>query len=215
MARTMNMKSLRLNWERQFDREEIDRFRNVLKDYADGRNVEIDSKKEQIVKLPNENDPDTHEQLASLDDDSSFLGELINMGDELSILALYKKIEITRKRILMRELSGRWGIELSERELSDINYINKKIPINLDNIEGAFGVDALRCISNAIKHEGVVTKEMELCGGCWQRGQKLTGLGQEYERLAIEAEKYIRALIDSVTKYNKKKSNKHRKSIRK
>ena len=79
-------------------------------------------------------------------------------------------------------------------------------------MEGALGVDVLRRISNAIKHEGVVTKEMESCGGCWERGQKLTGLGEEYERLAIEAEKYIRALVDSVTKYNKRMSNKHRKS---
>ena len=92
------------------------------------------------------------------------------------------------------------------------NYINKNVPIDFNNIEGALGVDVLRCISNAIKHEGVVTKEMESCGGCWKRGQKLTGLGEEYERLAIEAEKYIRALVDSVTQYNKRMSNRHRKS---
>ena len=192
----MDIEELRKNWERQFVREEIDRLREALQGYGERRSIEIES---EISELKNAEHSSDHEQrMASLDDDRSFLPELIKLGDELAILALYKKVEITRTRLLQNEIE-----EAKRIDLSNAREIESRLRLDLSEIDGAYGVDELRHLSNAIKHNGVVTKGLASCGG-WKVGEKLKDLGVEYESLAVEAEKYIRALVDAIEAHKKK-----------
>ena len=192
----MNFKELVLNWEKRFDREVIDRFRDGLSSFAKNREAEIGAEYDN-EELANREDGFEHQlYLSFLEDEASYLSDIIELGDELSIIALYKKIELTRKRILKRSYST-----LDERQLSYFNYLKDNVPFDITQIDGAIGVDELRLINNAIKHQGKVSTKLASYNS-WIKGKELSGLGEAYKRLAPESEKYIASLVDAIKSYN-------------
>jgi len=192
----MNFKNFILNWERRFDREVIDRFRDGLLSFAKDREAEIGKEYDIENQETWENGFERQAYLSFLEDEASYLSEIIQLGDELSIIALYKKIELTRKRILKKSLDN-----LNERKLSDFDYLKNDLGFDVTLIAGAASIDELRLINNAIKHEGNVTRGLACYQG-WIEGEKLSGLGAAYKRLATESEVYIASLVDEIKSYN-------------
>lgn len=192
----MDFRTLILNWERRFDHEIIDRFRDGLADYAANREKEIGNEYEQVSRSGGVDEFEHQFYLSFLEDEAAFLGEIIALGDELAIIALYRNIELTSKRILKRSFSG-----LDERQLSSLDYINNNIPFDITRLDGAAGVDELRLINNSIKNHGKVSGELSRYPG-WVEGNELQGLGDAYNRLAPESEKYILSLVDAIRDSN-------------
>lgn len=192
----MDFKTLILNWERRFDREVIDRFRDGLSAYAINREMEIGKEYDKESKAGAVDDFEQQSYLSFLEDEASFLGEIIELGDELAIIALYKKIELTRKRIIKRSFPA-----LNERQLSHFDYIKNNLPFDITQIDGAGGVDEIRLINNSIKHQGKVSRELAQYQG-WVEGEEIKGLGEAYKKLAPESERYIASLVDAIKAHN-------------
>ena len=188
----MDFNALKLNWERSFDREGIDRFRDGLAAYAKSREKEIGDEYKKASGKDGEDYPERELYLSFLEDEAAFLDEIVALGDELAIIALYKKIELTRKRILKKFFHS-----LNEKKLSYFDYIKSNLPFDITQINGADGIDELRCINNAVKHQGKVSKELSHYRG-WVEGKELIELDEAYKRLAPETEKYIASLVDAI-----------------
>ncbi|OQK15997.1 hypothetical protein AU255_12815 [Methyloprofundus sedimenti] len=194
----MDFKTLMLNWERRFDREVIDRFRDGLLAYANDREKEVGAEYAKEEQVKREDEFEHQSYLTFLEDEASFLGEIIALGDELAIIALYKKIELTRKRILKRSFPS-----LNEKKLSDFDYIKGTLLFfDIDQIDGASGADELRLINNSIKHQGKVSRPLAAKYQGWVEGEELRELGKVYKRLAPESEKYIASLVDAINAHH-------------
>ena len=192
----MDFKTLILNWERRFDREVIDRFRDGLAVYVKNREKEIGIEYDKELQAGVGDEFEHQSYLSFLEDEADFLGEIVSLGDELAIIALYKKIELTRKRIIKRSFQS-----LNERQLSYFDYIKNNLPFDITQIDGAVGVDELRLINNSIKHQGEASRELSRYQG-WIEGEELKGLGDAYKRLAPESVRYIASLVDAIKAHN-------------
>jgi hypothetical protein len=192
----MDFKTLILNWERRFDREVIDRFRDGLSAYVINREKEIGEQYDKESQAGAAYDFKQQSDHSFLEDEASFLGEIVELVDELAIIALYKKIELTRKRILKRFFPA-----LNERKLSCFDYIKNELPFDITKIDGADGVNEIRLINNSIKHQGKVSKELANYQG-WVEGRELKGLGEAYKKLAPKSEQYIASLVDAIEAHN-------------
>lgn len=192
----MDFKTLVLNWERCFDREVIDRFRDGLSTYARNKEQEIGKEYDKGSQVSRDDNFDRQSYLSYLEDEASFLDEIVSLGDELAIIALYKKIELTRKRIIKISFPS-----LNERQLSYFDYIKSNMPFDITQIDGAIRVDELRLINNSIKHQGKVSSELSQYQP-WVEGDVLKDLGDAYIRLAPETEKYIASLVDSIKSHH-------------
>lgn len=88
------------NWEKKLDHDVIDGFRDAISSFAKDREKELSQEYGAIDKSRFESEFDYESYKSHLEGEGSFLGEIYELRNELVILALYKKIELKRKRIL-------------------------------------------------------------------------------------------------------------------
>jgi len=111
----------------------------------------------------------------------------------LIIVALYRKVELTRKRLLKHA-----DPNLNDREL----FIFKKVKEQLEKkvaygIKANQAIDELRCLNNAIKHEGIVSEELSRFPD-WIHGEELSDLDKAYERLSKDVRVYLKDLYSKL-----------------
>jgi hypothetical protein len=130
-------------------------------------------------------------------DEAYFLEEMQKLSHELSIVALYKKIEIGTKRAVVycyRDIKPEslFKIEKLIKEL-------KKKGIDLTNVPHYKAMDELRCLNNSVKHSGVVDSELAIFPE-WtgKEHEPLKDLDKAYNRLAPSCIKYFHALMDKL-----------------
>ncbi|GAB3528538.1 hypothetical protein [Photobacterium alginatilyticum] len=113
------------------------------------------------------------------------------LGDELSILALYKKVEIKTKKIIESKVPNP-----KSKNLSYINNVRSILPFELETIDGYSSFNELRLLNNAIKHGGLVSNELSSKYPSWIEGDELKDLDIAYRRLLSGVELYVSTLVE-------------------
>jgi hypothetical protein len=138
----------------------------------------------------------SEEQLEGLADDLHDIESVDSLAGELAIVGLYRIVEMNTKRVLrlrysLKKVRKFYQIEALAKKLKD------DLNIELANIEGFAAIDELRCVNNAVKHEGTVSKELAKYPS-WKKGDRLVGLAAASNRLAPFVPKYLYALAMAV-----------------
>jgi len=133
-----------------------------------------------------------------LADESYVLDEVLDLGGQLAIVALYRIVELKISKIL----GWRW----SEEDIKKMNLykadrlakaLRGKLGIDIKVLPGFAAVDELRLLNNAIKHQGRVSAQLAKYSG-WVQGEPLRELGAAYTRLAPPVPVYLKALAGHI-----------------
>jgi hypothetical protein len=158
----------------------IDRFRAHVRDAAAAQRRSIERRAD---GLPAE----VQEFLA---DELNELDVILDLADQLAIVALYRVVEINTGRIL----AHKFGTAV-RRNASNIRtlrtFLMRQQGINIARIPHYRAMNELRLLNNAIKHAGRVTAELSNEYPRWRQGQELAQLGAAYERLKGRVPSYI------------------------
>ncbi|WP_339073896.1 hypothetical protein [Teredinibacter turnerae] len=120
--------------------------------------------------------------------DISVVEMLGKISEELIIIGLYKKVELTTKKILSIYFPKRNVEKLYEK--SELEKILRKCRVKLEDISSYSCVDELRLLCNAIKHQGLVTGSLAKYPQ-WKKGENITQLLEAYERLKPGVIQYL------------------------
>ena len=123
--------------------------------------------------------------------------ETKTLGDELVIIALYKRIEIHTKKLVKNYIKSANPANVSYFD----EFKKMLLPIDISTITKFNSFNELRLINNSIKHEGVVSKQLATNFPIWKEGAPLTDLNITFTRLHPEIKEYI---YDLATKLQSK-----------
>ncbi len=122
-----------------------------------------------------------------IEDDAIYKFSVVDLAGELYILALYKKVELKHK-----ELVSFFNLE---GNVSNWNGLIKVLPREAKNLPEFNAVNELRLINNAIKHEGVISKQLaKNYPNHGQLGDELTDLSATFERIEPIVCRYTKEL---------------------
>lgn len=180
------------NFDRRLDMDDIDEFQYHLNKAVDEKLKKLDHKYKSISVDDVEDPRDLDGYKSLLEDIMMTTHSSKLLGYELSIIALYKKVEIKTKKIV-----GRMVPNVKEEKLSYFKYLCDTLPFikNLDNFK-AF--NELRMLNNAIKHGGVVSSELVKSFPSLSEGDDLKDLDKSYERLLPQIKEYMNELVDKI-----------------
>jgi hypothetical protein len=115
------------------------------------------------------------------------------LGNELTIIALYKKVERQIGRIVKKRL----GIS-SDINLAYFEKLRNVLPFEIKGIEGFVDFNELRLINNAIKHEGKVSRQLANEYPSWKYGELFSSLDDAYRRLLPGVKRFVADLVDKL-----------------
>jgi hypothetical protein len=125
------------------------------------------------------------------------LEEALALGEQLLLVALYRIVELTTVRVL----GWRFGPDVvAKNQLYKANKLSaalKHQAIDVRGFPGFAQVDELRCLNNAIKHDGSVTADLAKYSG-WVLGKPLGDCNAAIGRLSGSVGQYLDALVDAV-----------------
>ncbi|EOB4247471.1 hypothetical protein [Vibrio metschnikovii] len=133
-----------------------------------------------------------HELMHSswIQDDAIYTFSVVDLAGELYILALYKRLELKHK-----ELVSFFNLEVGTRNLSNWRELWEVLPREAKNLPEFNAVNELRLLNNAIKHEGLISRQLARSYPHYgQFGDELTDLSTSFERLEPIVCKYIKEL---------------------
>jgi hypothetical protein len=183
---------------RLFDRletEVIERYRHATGSIASLESKRLSSNLASMRRKDFESEFDYQMEQMHAADEHEYILATKELGDELAIVALYKLIEITTKRVVRLAFPG-----ISAANLYKIKELKKALKqkgIQIEKLDHYQAMDEIRCLNNAIKHDGIVGAELAAYPS-WTLKQKLTGLDAAYERLAPLCERYHKALVEAL-----------------
>jgi hypothetical protein len=103
------------------------------------------------------------------------------LASELSIVALYKRIEIHSARLTKKYLRLP-----ASKKIGSITELGKILPFNINSLSGYLSFDELRLLNNSIKHEGHVSKKLASeYSAHWVEGFAFGDLTPSYSRLVV------------------------------
>lgn len=139
-----------------------------------------------------EQDPDlTEEYRSHLESLMESTKEVLQLGYELSIVALYRRVETHLNKVLRNTFPKSAGLASSSDQLKAKHPFIATLP-NL----AAF--DELRLLNNDVKHgDGLVSKRlaMRFPGSGWVEGAPLEGLDTHLQRLQPKVESFIQEFV--------------------
>jgi hypothetical protein len=187
---------LRLKMLLDFSYESIDRMIANLKSFAGAEHAKIEQDVSALATSDGEPDDIAWEKHL-LNEEHFLLDESIALANELSIVALYKNVEISTKRAVTTTFA-----DVSARSLFKIRDMKdalKRKGIDIEKLPSFPAFDELRCINNDVKHNGKVSSELAQYAG-WMLGKDLEHLDIAYDRLAPGAASYVRELVGELLK---------------
>jgi biotin operon repressor len=168
----------------EYGAEEIDRFREHVHNAHAAQQRSIHKR---AARLP----PEAQEFLA---DEIAELDTVSQLADQLSLVALYRVVELTTARILAHEFgTGAAGNASAFRKVKDLL---KQKGVDLATVPHYRAINELRLLNNAIKHKGRVTEELAKEYSRWKVGGELTKLDKAYARLRPKIPAYILRLAE-------------------
>jgi hypothetical protein len=167
----------------EFRAEEVDRFREHVHNARASRQRSIHKR---AIGLP----PEVQEFLA---DQVAELDMVSQLADQLSIVALYRVVELTTARMIAHEFGKRAAENASD--IGKVRALLQQNGVDLTAVPHYRAIDELRLLNNAIKHEGHVTKTLARYSR-WKEGDELIGLDKAYTRLRPQVPAYIFRLAE-------------------
>ncbi|EMR34580.1 hypothetical protein QTO16_01360 [Vibrio harveyi] len=169
------------NSHRRLNDEAISEFRSLVKTSIGKWVTSVDKEWRSLSPdgFLNENDMECYKGV--LDDQYYLAQQVRQLSDELSITALYKLVEIHTKKVVSWHLPS-----IPPKKLGNIRGLNESLPFELNEVKEFSAFDELRELNNAIKHQGVVTDNLEkkYHNHGWVAEADLNALDKAYERLA-------------------------------
>jgi hypothetical protein len=172
----------------EYELEDVDRF--VAWSEQQGR-----ARGRYLEKLPPSNGPD--DQFV---DDFAEIDAFTSLYTGSAIVALWRCVELFRRRAIAQALGTTEAKSVYRHR--DFSQMLARLRISDSKIRCARSVDELRCINNAVKHEGRVGKE--LAGfPRWKKrhGEELDDLRSHYARLRPLTKRYIEDLTTKATRW--------------
>lgn len=183
---------LRLQMLKDFDLDVIDQLVHGVSRYAAQEHKNLANRAKDIQAEPPQEGIDKDWLVELLGDDHYFLDEAQKLSQELAIVALYKKIEITTKRALVVAYPA-----IPSRSLFKIEGLKKELGkkgVQIESLPHYSAMDETRCLNNDIKHNGAAGKELAAYSG-WKKGEALNNLDAAYIRLAPLCSLYMGELV--------------------
>ncbi|HYU69167.1 MAG TPA: hypothetical protein VEL09_07530 [Burkholderiales bacterium] len=173
-----------------FDDKPIARFRELLSQSIETELDHLHKAVEEARAKPEASRIEQQMVASFMDDESYFLEEAQELADSLSISALYSRLEITIKRLCRIGISGTKSRGLFKFEKIADRFLT--VGVDLKNLPEYQTIDELRCLNNAIKHEGKAGPELTKYG--WRVGDPIKGISDSYSRF----ENGCRLFVDSL-----------------
>jgi hypothetical protein len=187
-----SFQQLLLTFFERFDYEEIEGLRDSVKGFAAVKRSDMLKEHDALVPDESMSENDLEEFRASLSSDADFLWEIEGLSDELCIVALYKKLEITMTKVL-----SKFYPHLDKSKLHNIDYVRRSLPFDIAALAGYPSMDELRLINNSIKHNGVVNKSLSNYPG-WVENKPLMNLDKAFNRLAPGIKDYVASVCGAI-----------------
>ena len=178
------------NFDSRFDTETIEQFLYFLGSSVRGRVNSIKSVYDSLSEDQFEDTEDIDSYRMHLDDKYYFLYEVKKLGEQLTIVALYKQVELHIKRVTKRNFP-----DVKENELFNISALKKALPFSIETMHGFAAYNELRLINNAIKHVGKVSQELASSFPVWVVGEEFKDLGAAYERILPDLKNFIKEFV--------------------
>ncbi len=169
----------------------IDKFRDLVSKSIEDEFEHINSNYEAHKQIHHENLESEYMNFSSIQDDAVFMNDVSHLADELSIVALYKLFEQKHKSLIAfhRKENDK------SKHYSRWENVEEALPEEAKNLPTFKSVDELRLVNNAIKHEGVVSKELSKKFPAYgEAGNEFSELDKTFMRLKPCAISYIREL---------------------
>lgn len=133
-------------------------------------------------------------------DDTTEVDAFMYLYAEAAIVILWRCVEIFRKRTIANAI-GAPRAQVAYRHRKFCEALSR-LGISESTLRCAESVDELRCINNAVKHEGRVGSELAK-HSLWKKrqGDELGDLRPHYRRLRPLAERYIDDLVTEATRW--------------
>lgn len=182
------------NHDKRLDHDEIDMFLGLLKISISRQMKELEEEKRNLSTEQFDDPREIDAYKSHLEDIAGSLYATQVLGDELSILALYKKIEVHTIRVVKKKLPS-----TANKNLSIFSNLKESLlPIKIESIDGYSGFNELRLINNSIKHSGKVSSELAKEFPHWKKDAELSDLESTYQRLLPEVERYVSDLTEKL-----------------
>ena len=177
--------------------DDISEMAEGVKTYKNRRDLELSNKYRQIEGDPALSLSQAYRDslLVGIENENYNLEESIKLSRQLAVVALYIKIELRIKVVCRIALP-----ELEADQLHMIKYLEgglKKRGVKIRELPSFRCFDELRCINNAIKHGGVVGKELAKYSG-WIKKGDLLNIDAAFERLAPGCVSFISELVQAI-----------------
>jgi hypothetical protein len=154
--------------------------------------VNSDKHREALNELSS--DPNDSEMADIAADIAFHSDEILRLAEQSAVLALYQVVELNTMKIAGWHWSSE---EIKQMKLFRFDCLKSKLKselhIELEKLAGYTAVDELRSVNNAIKHQGVVTKDLSKYSG-WIVDAPLTNLDAFIKRVAPNVPTYLEAL---------------------
>jgi len=142
-----------------------------------------------------EGDPELAEVAANT---RAELDSILELAEQMLGVATYRVVELTTVKIL----GWRWGPETVRRkELYKVDHLHAvlqtEMQADLSSVQDFSVADELRCLNNAIKHNGYVNAQLAAFPG-WQLGEPIGDCGPTLERLSGPVGNYLSTLAQLI-----------------
>lgn len=182
------------NFDKRLNHDEIDEFLYHLNRSLNSRIKHLEDEERTLS-------PEQFEDPLEMDGYRSHLSELAAsayatkaLGNELSIIALYKKVEAHSARLVKKKVPT-----AATANLSYFKQLCKTVPFDIKTVDGFAGFNELRLLNNSIKHgEGKVSVELAKEFSTWMQGAELSDLDKAFQRLLPEVKKYVADLAEKL-----------------
>lgn len=179
------------NFDKRLDHDEIDEFLEHLNASVKRRVKKLEEEKNNL-SLDQFDDPrDIDAYRDHLDGlaISSFAAKVL--GDELSIVALYKKVEAHTGRVVNRMVPA-----AASKTLSFYPQLRDALPFDIKSIDRFMDFNELRLVNNSIKHGGKVLPELAKDFPHWKEGAEMDDLDKAFQRLLPGVKCYVADLAE-------------------
>ncbi|WP_374086261.1 hypothetical protein [Methylomicrobium lacus] len=183
----------RLQILKDFDDDIIDQLLHSVSTYTVQKHKTLANQAEEIQTITVQDGLDAEWLAALLDDDRTFLDEAHKLIYELATALLYKKIEITTRRVLAAVFPG--IAAEPPLKLEKLNKYLRKQGLEVELLPNYEAINEVRHLYNDIKQGGIAGKKLAAYPG-WEKGEALQNLDAAYKRLAPLCASYMKELIE-------------------
>lgn len=179
-----------MNFDRNLDHEEIDEFLELLELSTCRRLRKLKEECDSLTEEAFEDSRDLPIYQERLAEQSTATKMARDLGGQLSIIALYKKVEAQTSRVVKKRIPS-----AASKNLHVFKKLCGVLPFDIRNIDGFQFFNELRLLNNSIKHGGVVSEELASAYPLWVSGARIESIANAYERLLPGVEAYMFDLV--------------------